>query len=909
MALVIRSLLSHICRWLCILIISTVQFCGLLQAQQLPVGFAISQLQTGYDQPTGSALSADGLQLYVWEKRGLIWVSKWNGTTYIRQPSPVLDIQDEVGNWRDFGLLSVCLDPNFQTNGLLYLLYTVDRHHLLYYGTPSYSPTLNEFNNATISRVTRYQISNTGGVVTAIKESRKILIGETKRTGILLTHESHGVGTLLFGRDGTLLVSTGDNASYNGPDRGDAADSYYQTALREEIMRPEENVGAFRAQMLNSLCGKVLRIDPNTGNGLPSNPFYNGLDARSARSRVWALGLRNPFRMTLQPNTGSVNSSDGNPGTILLGDVGWNTWDEAHVIDQAGLNCGWPIYEGLTPTPEYDESDTRNRDEPGQPTFVSLCRQPTGPLNEPNPANRRFIHARPVLDWHHTQPNARVPAFEGNTAVTRTIGTAGAPAGTPFTGSASVAGVYYTGTQFPAIYRNTYFFADFGQNWIRNTVFDQNQVNEVREFVPAWTGQGIVDLKMNPRDGSLLYINIYSGQVMRIAYRVNQPPVAAISVDKRFGASPLTVQFTGANSVDPEGTTLSYTWDFGDGTTSTEATPTHTYLSSSTTGFSARLTVRDNGNLTDTKTVLISVNNEGPPSVKISSPGDGTLYPLDRESAFGLQAIATDKNVTKSTPQFVEKYEWRVTLRHNAHEHREPAINEVSPTVLIAPAGCTSSDTYYYLITCQVTDNGGLTATDSIKLYPDCSSSTIAIRDLIATPQPNAVQLSWENPVVPFQEVLVVAQANQGLSDRPSGTSYTADANFNGAGTPVEDGKVVYRGTNTGVTVTNLTASTPYFFRVYTRANNIWNGGVETQAIPLAATNSPSTGPVFTLKAGRWDDPTVWSGNRIPTQTNAAQLNHSIIIPANYSAQALTVELTSGGQLQLETNATLHLNP
>jgi len=84
---------------------------------------------------------------------------------------------------------------------------------------------------------------------------------------------------------------------------------------------------------LDSLSGKILRVDPITGKGLSDNPFYNG-DADSNRSKVYDYGLRNPFRFAFQPGT----------GTLFIGDVGWNTWEE--INRGRGQDFGWPYYEG-----------------------------------------------------------------------------------------------------------------------------------------------------------------------------------------------------------------------------------------------------------------------------------------------------------------------------------------------------------------------------------------------------------------------------------------------------------------------------------------------------------------------------------------------------------------------------------
>ena len=93
------------------------------------------------------------------------------------------------------------------------------------------------------------------------------------------------------------------------------------------------DVRALRALSVDSLNGKILRIDPITGEGYPDNPFYNG-NPNSNRSKVYSLGLRNPFRTT-------VNTFTNEP---FIGDVGWGTWEELNT--GRGKNFGWPCYEG-----------------------------------------------------------------------------------------------------------------------------------------------------------------------------------------------------------------------------------------------------------------------------------------------------------------------------------------------------------------------------------------------------------------------------------------------------------------------------------------------------------------------------------------------------------------------------------
>lgn len=499
-------------------------FCSLFNVYfinaQLPGGYVAEQIQSGYTNIMGVVFSNDGTKMFVWEKQGKVYVSNWNGAAYIKQSAPVLDISDEVGDWRDFGFSSFCLDPDFETNGLVYMFYMVDREHLMDYDTPQYDSNDNDYYEASISRVTRYQLNLGSAPLTTNYGSRAVLLGETAATGIPLLHESHAGGTILFGADGTLLVSTGDNASYLVTDTGNVGHTYYAQAINDGILRTEENVGAFRSQMINSLCGKILRIDPVTGNGLPSNPHYNAGAPRSAQSRMWAMGFRNPFRMSFMHGSGSTNPADGDPGTLFVTDVGWGTWEDLHVIDKGGLNAGWPLYEGLTKLNSYYNSGTTNPDE-GHVLFVNNCPQPTSWTDNATPANRRYVHNRPEVAWIHGSSNdARVPWFSGATPTDLQISGFGSPTtGNMFRGNTSVAGVYIVGDAMGMAYKNKYFFTDYARNWIQvGTLNDgsQNWFSDISQFAPYFFGDGIVHMMQNPLDGYIYYVNIFDGTLFRI---------------------------------------------------------------------------------------------------------------------------------------------------------------------------------------------------------------------------------------------------------------------------------------------------------------------------------------------------------------------------------------------------------
>src|SRR5258706_9065683 len=232
----------------------------------LPSTFVENDVGGYWDGAVGITFDETGT-MYEWDRDGRVWVFESD----VRRPTPVIDISEEVGSWSDHGMLGFALHPNFRQNGYIYLFYVVDHHYLAYYGTPNYNASSNEFDHATIGRLTRYTANASDNFRSVDPSSRTVLIGETASSGFPITFNTHGVGTLVFGTDGTLLASCGDagNLTYYRSD----PTSYYAQALDEGILKPKENVGSFRSQIVDCLNGKILRLDPLTGDGIPSDPF------------------------------------------------------------------------------------------------------------------------------------------------------------------------------------------------------------------------------------------------------------------------------------------------------------------------------------------------------------------------------------------------------------------------------------------------------------------------------------------------------------------------------------------------------------------------------------------------------------------------------------------------------------
>ena len=585
---------------------------------QLPEAFYDEEVRNDFNFPMG--LTFDEMsRMYVWEKGGRVLVIDSSGN---RLPEPLIDIREEVMNWKDHGLTGFALDPDFQTNGYFYLLYAADLHHVKFYGTANYSPDSTTTNTATIGRVTRYTADPFTGFSTVREGSRKILLGESLTNGIPLLYAFHGLGSLIIGSDGTLLISCGDSTSNGGTDTGgDSLGTFVQAALEHGIIGPDQDIGSYKAQYIGSYAGKILRIDAETGDGLTSNPFYDPENPRSPQSRVWTLGLRNPYRISIKPDSGSHYPGEGDPGAIFIGDVGNGRWEELNIATKGGQNFGWPIYEGNSIMYSFQLTDVPLNRMAVNPLFASgncteeffnfrdLLVRPKKDENPifPNPCDPSqgipataypMVESLSTIVWNNSKWNpparALIPSFDVDGKVTdfEIIEEQSGVSGANFEGFSSLGGAFYTSDTYPEAYQGVYFAVDFS-GWIQKMYFDeQYKLLSVEPFHNAL--KDIIHLELNPHDGLLYHVNL-NGKVKKINYGGNPPPVPMIKASQFFGPGPLDIQFDASDSYSPTSPLVTYQWDFGDGITSDQIEPMHTFTSASAqpTAFTVTLTVVD----------------------------------------------------------------------------------------------------------------------------------------------------------------------------------------------------------------------------------------------------------------------------------------------------------------------------
>ena len=243
-----------------------------------------------FDQPVD--IVANGTpdsSLYILEKAGL--VNQYDLTT--QSVALVLDISDRVLNDGEAGALGMAFHPQYPDSNYLYLNYTA----------PSATA-----GGGIETRISRFTLDNVG-IGLDVSERRLLTIQQPAG--------NHNAGDLAFGPDGYLYIPTGDGGGAN-----DQFDN---------------------GQNPTTLLGKMLRIDVDSTVGtqnyaIPAdNPFVNTPDTLA---EIWALGLRNPWRISFDRQTGG----------LWIADVGQNQREEVNYVAPGaggGMNFGWNCREGL----------------------------------------------------------------------------------------------------------------------------------------------------------------------------------------------------------------------------------------------------------------------------------------------------------------------------------------------------------------------------------------------------------------------------------------------------------------------------------------------------------------------------------------------------------------------------------
>jgi glucose/arabinose dehydrogenase len=587
----------------------------------------------------------------------------------------------------DRGVVGIDLAPDYASSGTLYLLYDYNQNGC----APSET---GQNNNNVCGRLSRFTANNPAAP-TALVNDTPLLNGLPAFSAYGVPNDqSHTVGTVVVAPDGTLFVGNGDASSYDPSPVGRTYD-----------------LTSFFAQNVDSLRGKVFHINPD-GTGVASNPFYNG-NPNAVRSKVFAYGLRNPFRFALKPGTGA----NGVAPVLYIGDVGSGEYEEIDVA-KGGENFGWPCYEG-----------------------------PLSNLNEfagdPQCANHSGAGiTAPLFSYPH-----------------------------PLSGSGqAIIGGAFAGPNYGSL-SGAFFFADnpFGAMWYLKTDDNDGPVSlpagrddwfagPPNSGYPPDGGLGLpAAIHMAP-DGNLQYADLFTSQIIELQAcgGANCPPVAVATVTPTAGPPGTQFQFDASQSYAPSGGALSYSWDFGDGTFGSGVAPVHT--TGGRANHTAKLTVSAGGKQSTTSVFWSTLHNA--PQISVT-PDQNVPYAVGEPVHMTANATGF---TTSDQPYAItgSNIKWNIVIHHCPNGiangcHIHPSTPTPTPTGTTYDTIAPDHGDYAYLeFRATATDTDGLSSTDSFNLPMDFHSI------YLSSNQPGVVlNVNGHDDSLPVTATAITGSVNQ----------------------------------------------------------------------------------------------------------------------------------------------------
>ncbi|GAB2975270.1 lectin [Streptomyces pseudoechinosporeus] len=568
------------------------------------------------------------------------------------------------------GLQGIGVDPGFADNRFIYL----------YYAPPMNTPAGDAPETGTaadfapfdgVNRLSRFVLKTDGTLDTA--SETKILDVPASR-GICC----HVGGDIDFDAAGNLYLSTGDDSN---PFQSDGYTPIDERANRNPAFDAQRTAGN-----TNDLRGKILRIKVNADGSyaIPDgNLFAPGTD--KTRPEIYAMGLRNPFRFSVDKETGILyvgeygpDAGAADPARGPAGQV------EFARITEPG-NFGWPYCTGDNDA--YVDYDFAT----GASGAAFDCAAP----KNTSPNNTGLTDLPPAQPAWIPYDGASVPEFGDGSE---------SPMGGP---------VYHydpnldSPVKFPEAYDGDFFAGEFGRRWIKRISSDADGTVQSINDIP-WTGTQVMDMAFGP-DGALYVLDYglawFGGDENSALYRIENAtdghsPVAQAAADRTSGQAPLRVKFSSAGTSDADGDSLTYNWDFGDGGTSTSANPTHKYTKNGT--YTATLTAKDPSGRTGSSSVQIVVGNTAP-KVTLELPRDGQLF------SFG-DAVPFKVKVTDPEDGTIDCAKVKVTfiLGHDSHGHPVTSANGCTGTIQTSADGGHDEDANIFgVFDAEYTDGGG----------------------------------------------------------------------------------------------------------------------------------------------------------------------------------------------------------
>ncbi|MEU4557851.1 PQQ-dependent sugar dehydrogenase [Actinoplanes sp. NPDC023936] len=631
---------------------------------------AVAVAHPGHDLPPSSDFQkvtlddfpGEPIALAVLPDRRVLHTAR-TGEVRIHEPSTgrnVLAATIPVYLHDEEGVQGIAIDPDFQHNKWVYVYYSPVLN------TPTDDPATPGVNEGDApAEGTAADFAPFKG---HLQLSRFKLVGNTLKLNteqkILQVPTDRGQcchvgGKIDFDRAGNLLLSTGDDSN---PFFSSGYAPIDERANRNPVFdaqRTSANTNDLRGKLLRIKVGRDGRYTVPRGNLFkPGTP--------KTKPEIYAMGLRNPFRFTVDPDTNVVYMADYSPDAQAAnparGPAGHGRW---MAIDKPA-NYGWPYC--VQPDMPYVDYDFAT----GVSGAPFNC---AAPVNE-SPNNTGLRNLPPV-------ERAEVAYSYGASAQWPELGTGGiGPMGGP-------AYDYDKRLRSPIKWPETFdglpLFAEWTRDYVKAFHLDRrNQVTQIDPVLPELVFDNPMDLEFGP-DGALYVLEYGDGyfaenpdaQLSRFDYvRGNRTPIPRVTATPTSGEAPLTVSFSSAGTVDPDGDALRYAWDFdADGRVDSRQ-PNATYTFTENGNYRPVLKVTDSTGRSASAEVILPVGTLAP-AVEFVTPVEGQPF------QFG-DTVNYEVQVTDDQPVDCARVTVTYILGHAEHGHP-----------LSTSAGCTGSITTF----------------------------------------------------------------------------------------------------------------------------------------------------------------------------------------------------------------------
>lgn len=422
----------------------------------LPPGYSFSTLPLEFNNPMDiEFIETNGVKyMLVGERGGDVWLCTWVDNNWVKETAPLVELP--TSTFFERGLQSIVVREN-----RLWVFHTLDED--VYHGDDS-----GVTQRLTVNRVVKF---NTDLSVNSASNESVLLTSPS----LAANHQGGGMVEL----NGELYIAIGDGAS----------STYGDEAVEDGLITPEAESPLSRAksQRLDSFIGKIVRIDAETGEASPDNPWFGDSNPLTL-DEIYAIGFRNPFDINFTPE-----------GFPIIADVGAGDREDVNIVKVAGENCGWGVYEGFSYLPLPGTNPTTG--------FPYIINQPTSFVPPSNLNELVTTHNLPEFDYAHDDSQTRFPIINGDGVTTEndSNGIIGR----------SITGGCFIGTGFGPDFEGTYIFSDYISGFL-NVALPSNDSNgryftNTENFAPDGTVNGAVDITQNPFNGDLYIARLFGG--------------------------------------------------------------------------------------------------------------------------------------------------------------------------------------------------------------------------------------------------------------------------------------------------------------------------------------------------------------------------------------------------------------